>query len=279
MSAGGKGAGAVLGVGALLGLVLATGSAPRLPRSAPAGAAPAAPGARAASAAPAMPTARGRPRPAAGAARAAPAVDPQGMRGLGAADRVLEISTWGRRSTTATARTYVRVGEGWRVLRSAMPAYVGANGLSLPERRVAGDSTTPIGVYGFVFGFGSRPDPGVHGLGWRRLAPTSCWSGRRSDYNRWVERSPCASADESLWPSRRVAYRYAAVIDFNYARPVYGRGSGIFLHEQIGKPTHGCVSLDQGDLLAVLRWITPSTRIVIGPYAWLRSLRSGGPRA
>jgi L,D-peptidoglycan transpeptidase YkuD (ErfK/YbiS/YcfS/YnhG family) len=214
-----------------------------------------------------------RERPGASAARSAPAVSPEGMRGLGAADRVIEISTWSTGSTKATARTYERAGARWRVVRTAMPAYVGLRGLSWPERRVAGDGTTPIGIYGFVFGFGSRRDPGVHGFAWRRLYPSACWSGTRSQYNRWVERSPCAGADEDLWSSRRVAYRYAAVIDFNYGRPVYGRGSGIFLHEQIDKPTHGCVSLSQSDLLAVLRWITPSTRIVIGPYPWLRSLR------
>ena len=36
--------------------------------------------------------------------------------------------------------------------------------------------------------------------------------------------------------NRRVAYRYAAVIDFNYWRPAYKKGSGIFLHRQTGGP-------------------------------------------
>jgi L,D-peptidoglycan transpeptidase YkuD (ErfK/YbiS/YcfS/YnhG family) len=70
-----------------------------------------------------------------------------------------------------------------------------------------------------------------------------------------------------------VAYRYAAVIDFNYRRPVYGRGAGIFLHVQTGGPTAGCVSLREGALLAVLRWMRPGTRILIGPARWLRSLK------
>jgi L,D-peptidoglycan transpeptidase YkuD (ErfK/YbiS/YcfS/YnhG family) len=155
-----------------------------------------------------------------------------------------------------------------------MPARVGRNGFSRPETRVAGDGTTPIGNYGFVFDFGSRPDPGVEGFEWRHLRPGDCWSGIRRAYNRWVERAPCASGDEDLWVSAGRAYRYAAVIDFNYRRPVFGRGSGIFLHVATESPTSGCVSLPERNLLAVLRWMRPGTRILIGPTSWLRSLKA-----
>jgi L,D-peptidoglycan transpeptidase YkuD (ErfK/YbiS/YcfS/YnhG family) len=183
------------------------------------------------------------------------------------------VSTTGMRTTRATARTYRRVDGRWRIVRRAMPARVGFNGLSWPRRRRAGDGTTPIGNYGFVYGFGSRNDPGMSGFRWRRLVPGSCWAGTRRRYNRWVTRRPCARADENLWSHARVAYRYAAVIDFNYRRPVYGRGAGIFLHVQTGGPTAGCVSLRQRDLLAVLRWMRPDTRILVGPARWLRSLK------
>lgn len=208
-----------------------------------------------------------------GAAAAAPPVTPDGMRGLGDARRVVVVAAGDTRDTTATARTYLRDGARWRAVRRAMPAYLGFAGLSEPARRHEGDGTTPMGVYGFVFGFGSQPDPGLTGLGWRRLAPGTCWAGDRATYNRWVRRSPCGARDEDLWSSARVAYRYAAVIDFNYRRPVFGRGSGIFLHAQAGRPTRGCVSLRERDLLAVLRWLRPGSRIVIGTVARLRALK------
>jgi L,D-peptidoglycan transpeptidase YkuD (ErfK/YbiS/YcfS/YnhG family) len=207
------------------------------------------------------------------AASAAPGVSPNGMRGLGGATQVIEIAADGMHVTRASARTYARVGERWQLVHKAMPARVGRNGLSHPRTRVAGDGTTPIGDYGFVFDFGSRPDPGVEGFEWRHLRPGDCWSGIRRAYNRWVERSPCASGDEDLWSSAARAYRYAAVIDFNYRRPVFGRGSGIFLHVATESPTSGCVSLPERDLLGVLRWMRPGTRILIGPTRWLRSLK------
>jgi len=209
-----------------------------------------------------------------GPALAAPAVSPDGMRGLDGARRVVVVAAGGARDTTATARTYARDGDGdrWRAVRAGMPARLGAGGLSLPWRRHEGDGTTPMGTYRFVYGFGSEPDPGMTGFAWRRLTPGSCWAGDRATYNRWVHRSPCGPRDEDLWSSGRVAYRYAAVIDFNYDRPVFGRGSGIFLHRSRGRPTRGCIALRERDLLPVLRWLRPGTRIVIGTTAFLRSL-------
>jgi L,D-peptidoglycan transpeptidase YkuD (ErfK/YbiS/YcfS/YnhG family) len=207
-------------------------------------------------------------------ASAAPGVSPNGMRGLGGATQVIEIAASGMHTTRATARTYRRVGERWRLVHRAMPARLGWAGLSHPARRVAGDGTTPIGNYGFVFDFGSRPDPGVDGFEWRPLRPGDCWAGTRAGYNRWVERTPCAPGDEDLWVNAARAYRYAAVIDFNYADPVYGRGSGIFLHVATGSPTEGCVSLPERDLVATLRWMRPGARILIGTSSQLRARKA-----
>jgi L,D-peptidoglycan transpeptidase YkuD (ErfK/YbiS/YcfS/YnhG family) len=51
-----------------------------------------------------------------------------------------------------------------------------------------------------------------------------------------------------------------------------GRGSGIFLHAQTGRPTNGCISLRRVELVRVLRWLRPSAepRITIGTRAELR---------
>jgi lipoprotein-anchoring transpeptidase ErfK/SrfK len=50
------------------------------------------------------------------------------------------------------------------------------------------------------------------------------------------------------------------------------KGSGIFLHGQTGGPTAGCVSLRPKDLVAVLRWLRPGTRIAMGPAGYLNNL-------
>src|SRR4029453_8994845 len=46
-----------------------------------------------------------------------------------------------------------------------MPGRVGYNGFS--ANRHEGDGTTPAGTFGFVYGFGNRPAPGMHGCPWR----------------------------------------------------------------------------------------------------------------
>ncbi len=194
---------------------------------------------------------------------------PDRIQSLRTATRAIVVTSASWRSTHAVMRTYQRVGGRWKLVRGPMPTRVGRNGFS--ARRQEGDGTTPAGTFGFVYGFGSRPNPGMRGFGWRPLVRGSCWSGERADYNRWVARR-CTARDENLWKYRRVAYRYAAVIDFNYRRPVYGRGSGIFLHQQSGGPTAGCVSLREADLVAVLRWMRPGTRIVMGPASFVARL-------
>ena len=61
-------------------------------------------------------------------------------------------------------------------------------------------------------------------------------------------------------------YNYAVVIDYNRAPVVQGAGSAFFLHVTVGAPTPGCVSIDEADLVALLRWLTPAghPRILIG---------------
>lgn len=152
-------------------------------------------------------------------------------------------------------------------------ARIGYRGLSIPTERHAGDLTTPMGVYRFVYMFGSRRNPGIRRFRWRSLEPGDCWSGSRRHYNRWVRRSPCGASDEDLWLNHALAYRYAAVISFNYDHPVYGRGAGIFLHVRMRRPTHGCVSIAQRPLVRLLRWARPGLRVAIGTPAYLRDRR------
>ena len=47
---------------------------------------------------------------------------------------------------------------------------------------------------------------------------------------------------------------------------IAGRGSAIFLHDDTGRPTNGCVSLPPAELDLVLRWLDPAQgpQIVIG---------------
>ena len=167
------------------------------------------------------------------------------------------------RSTTATLvvrECGKRVFGPWR-------ARVGRNGLSAHHRE--GDGTTPTGTFGLgPVVYGVNPDPGVSRR-YHRLVCGDWWDEdpRSPTYNTFRHVAcgttpPFGGGSEALW-RERVAYQAFAVVQFNTAFPVPGRGSAIFLHVSTGRPTNGCVSLEQGRLLSLLGRLRPGARITI----------------
>lgn len=194
----------------------------------------------------------------------------------GLTTKVLTVHAAGWASTTAAFTGWERTVVGWKKVLGTWTARNGSKGWQSAASRREGAGTTPVGRYGFDGGFGLAANPG-YALGWFTVTPYDYWT---SDPSRWDynthQRGP-ADPSEAPWSSAEhlidhpVAYRYAAVIDFN--SPATGPyGSAIFLHVGTGGPTAGCVSLPQPELLATLRWIDGGTRIVMGPDAVIRSL-------
>lgn len=139
-----------------------------------------------------------------------------------------------------------------------------------------GAGRTPIGDFTFGTGFGTAGNPGYQ-LGWFDVTEADYWveDPGAPDYN--THQSGPSSPRRAPWSHFEhlidypVAYRYAAVINFNVpARSAVG--SGIFLHVSRNGPTAGCVSLPVDELLVALRWIDAQTRIVMAPDNVIRSL-------
>lgn len=167
------------------------------------------------------------------------------------------------RSTTAT----LTVSECGRRVFGPWPARVGYHGLSAQHRE--GDGTTPTGT--FALGrtiYGLDPNPGVR-LGYHRLRCGDWWDedSRSPSYNTF-QRVACGTAppfgggSEALWQAT-VAYREFAVVQYNAAPAVPGRGSAIFLHDDTGHATNGCVSLPRLDLIRLLQRLRPGASIAI----------------
>ena len=188
---------------------------------------------------------------------------PQRLVPRGAARQLVTVTTSSARATSGTLRLWTRPRAGcWQPAGGPWRARLGMAGVSADRRE--GDGTTPLGV--FTIGatmYGVAPDPGVR-FRYHRLACGDWWDGDPSSptYNSFRhvpcgETPPFRGDSEALW-EQRVAYRYFAVIGFNDAPVVPGRGSAIFLHVDTGGPTNGCVSLPQQQLVHVLRWLDPS---------------------
>jgi L,D-peptidoglycan transpeptidase YkuD (ErfK/YbiS/YcfS/YnhG family) len=188
----------------------------------------------------------------------------------GPAQQQVTVEAPSSRSTVAVVRLWRREGRCWHEVAGPWAARVGRSGLSAHHRE--GDGTTPLGTFGFgPVVYGLAPDPGVR-LVYHRLVCGDWWDEDPSStaYNRF-RHVRCGTtpqfrgASEALWTETR-AYQHFAVIRYNDDPVVAGRGSAIFLHDDTGDPTNGCVSLPPAELDLVLRWLDPAQRpqIVIG---------------
>jgi L,D-peptidoglycan transpeptidase YkuD (ErfK/YbiS/YcfS/YnhG family) len=90
---------------------------------------------------------------------------------------------------------------------------------------------------------------------------------RSATYNRFRHVAcgtspPFGGGSEALWRIRP-AYDVFAVVEYNAAPVVPGRGSAIFLHVDTGHATNGCVSLPKRKLVGLLRQLRPGATIRI----------------
>jgi L,D-peptidoglycan transpeptidase YkuD (ErfK/YbiS/YcfS/YnhG family) len=169
-------------------------------------------------------------------------------------------------STRSTTATLVVRECGKRVL-GPWRARIGRNGLSAHHRE--GDGTTPTGTFGIgPVVYGLDPDPGLR-LGYHRLVCGDWWDedSPSPTYNTF-RHVPCGSSppfrssSEALWRITP-AYRLFALIQYNVAPVVPGRGSAIFLHVDTGWATNGCVSLPRSELRSLLVELRPGATISI----------------
>jgi L,D-peptidoglycan transpeptidase YkuD (ErfK/YbiS/YcfS/YnhG family) len=175
-------------------------------------------------------------------------------------------------STTGTLDWWEKSGSTWKKAGTA-PARFGAKGLTPGATRKQGTNTTPTGLFGLPFGFGNSAAPAGTTLSYRAVTSTSWWceDNASTSYNRWVSPLPkdCRASESEQLAHYPTQYAHAVVIDFNYARPVKGRGAGIFLHVNGTGATAGCVSVSAGSMSRILAWLKPGAEphIAIGTTA------------
>ena len=171
--------------------------------------------------------------------------------------QLVTVSAASYGATYATLTAYRRSAGHWRRVFGPWTARIGRGGFAPPGLKREGDGRTPSGTFGFGFFFGVLPNPGVR-FRYRQSQPYDFWDDDPASprYNEWVDQQ---RADPGLNPEPMdvSGYDYGAVIAYNTVRTP-GRGSGIFLHVNIGIATAGCVTLPMDELLRVLRWLNPA---------------------
>ncbi|MFF7858208.1 L,D-transpeptidase family protein [Streptomyces sp. NPDC007904] len=169
-----------------------------------------------------------------------------------------------RAGTTTGTLTWWDLRDGHWVRTGSAPARFGARGLAEGAARRQGTDTTPTGLYGMPYAFGIEAAPRGTAYRYRPVRRNSWWcqDGDSRAYNRWTEprAADCRAAEAEHLIGYRAQYAHALVVDFNYHRPVRGRGAGIFLHVDGRGATAGCVSVPKDAMRRILRWADPARR-------------------
>jgi L,D-peptidoglycan transpeptidase YkuD (ErfK/YbiS/YcfS/YnhG family) len=187
----------------------------------------------------------------------------------GVATQVITVAAPSSAATRATLQAWHKSSSGWVKVGPAISAWLGYGGMTANARE--GFNGTPIGSFSLTHAFGNNADPGSR-LPYFQADANDWWSGdsASSTYNSHQHCAPGAcpfrtGESENLHDASWV-YGYAVVIDYNVGPAVPGKGSAFFLHVTENKPTQGCVSIPQGDVVRLLRWLDPAQhpRIIMG---------------
>jgi L,D-peptidoglycan transpeptidase YkuD (ErfK/YbiS/YcfS/YnhG family) len=137
----------------------------------------------------------------------------------------------------------------------------------IAEKTREGDGVTPAGAWplrNVLYRADRMPRPETE-LPTAPIEPDQAWCDVPDDrnYNRLV-RLPYASLNERLWRDDAL-YDLIAVIGFNDAPVVPGKGSAIFLHlaRSDYSATEGCVALSRDDLIEALAQLRSEDRLVV----------------
>ncbi|MCW2655161.1 MAG: hypothetical protein QOE41_1213 [Mycobacterium sp.] len=195
-------------------------------------------------------------------APASHAVDnPWFARSVGNATQV--VSVVGVGGSSAKMDVWQRSSSGWQPVGVGIPAHVGSAGMT-PQAK-DGYPATPMGIFTLDYVFGTAPSPGG-GLQYEQVGPDDWWDGddKSPAFNtqQRCKQEQCpfdTSASENLDIPE---YVHSVVMGVNKER-VPGNGAGFFMHATDGGPTAGCVAIDDGTLVGIIKWMRPGALIAI----------------
>jgi L,D-peptidoglycan transpeptidase YkuD (ErfK/YbiS/YcfS/YnhG family) len=190
----------------------------------------------------------------------------------GSAKQVITVVAGSTGSTIAVLQAWTAVGGGrWVRYGSAVAANVGVQGLTTSPSESG--SATPIGSFTLTTAFGYDSNPGTR-LPYLKTTPADWWISQSGPLYNTHQRCSSGCSFVQGWPNEHLyyetpAYNYAVVIDYNTANAGHvtqGAGSAFFLHVTDGSATAGCVTIPQGSLVSIMRWLNPADhpRILIG---------------
>ncbi len=161
----------------------------------------------------------------------------------------------------------------WTQQGRPIPVLFGKNGLAWGTglagqdetglRKKERDGRAPAGVFwlGKVYTYDEKLPPGAD-YPFHTVTDADLWSDdpRSPDYNRHVvvdPRNPPDNYSHERMRSADFAYRWLIEVRHNSDPPIPDLGSAIFFHIRRGvsRPTAGCTTMAESDLVRVIRWL------------------------
>lgn len=163
-------------------------------------------------------------------------------------------------------KAFERMGNNWTSVDSLnFAANIGYGGFAAADSKREGDGRTPTGMFAITRYFSKEQDFTAR-LKKIDITPNTIWIDDPKDslYNTYFEQTPKKRRKGEKLLRKDGLYNYAMVIDYNQKREP-GKGSAIFLHcwSKQGKPTLGCVAVEENNLLKTFEWIDSSANPMI----------------
>lgn len=163
-------------------------------------------------------------------------------------------------------KAFERTGNNWTNVDSLNFAVnIGYGGFAAADRKHEGDGKTPTGIFPITRYFSKQQDFMAR-LKKIEITHNTIWVDDPTDslYNTYFEQTPKERRKGEKLLRKDGLYNYVMVIDYNQKREP-GKGSAIFLHcwSKQGKPTLGCIAVEENNLLKIFEWIDSSANPMI----------------
>jgi len=167
--------------------------------------------------------------------------------------QVFLVTANGMSTSYGTGRMYEKTNGQWNEI-SEFPVRLGSNGMSYT--RVQNSNKTPAGVLNIISAFGVAGNPGLHYV-YHNVTVNDYWdlNNGSPNYNRMVSRAVGGEFEHLI--DYQTTYKYALVTDWNYSQNP-NKGGAIFIHVNGAGATGSCISLPEGDMVSLMKWMNPN---------------------
>jgi len=145
----------------------------------------------------------------------------------------------------------------WVVKQEPVKVGIGKNGFAPPLEKKEGDGKSPTGIFhlGKLYSYEKQLNTLLDN---QQTTVDDKWidDPDSEDYNTHVKGATTAKSYENLL-LKNDAYKYCMVIEYNTNPIIKGKGSAIFFHLAIKKPsfTAGCVAIDEENMRSIVSWL------------------------